>query len=232
MNKTNKILLAVVVLLAIGLGVWQFVTSSGMPSPRIDVSNTSSTAQNPSLTTVTPTAVVAYVPPQGTTSTPVEKGSCWTNSISAPYRADAWRCTVGNAISDPCFQIPNSKNLLCGVNPAVPDATSTFMLQLTSALPKPEVLPGTPPTDWAWLVQLSDGTLCSPFTGTRPFTATGQAADYGCAPGSLGTDVYIFDDFNTSNSVWLANVGTLSVPTSSLPTIENSKEVPIKTVWQ
>ena len=228
MNKTNAILLAVIIVLVILFGVGQFFAPANIPtSPGID---TVATTTNNQISTPS-TAIVVYAP-QVTSSTPVEKGSCWTNSIATPYRADAWRCTVGNAISDPCFQLPNSKNLLCGVNPAQPAATSTFVLQLTSALPKPEILPGTPPTDWAWLVQLADGTLCSPFTGTRPFTASGQAADYGCAPGTLGTDVYIFDDFNTSSSVWMANIGTLSASTSSLPTIVNSKEVPVATVWQ
>jgi hypothetical protein len=226
-NKTNKILLAVVIFLVIIFGVGQFFASSTI-SPSATNTSSSSIQTTP---LATATNIVAYAP-QVASSTPVEKGSCWTNSIAAPYRADAWRCTVGNAISDPCFQIPGNANLLCGINPAVPEATSTFVLQLTSALPAAEVLPGTPPNDWAWLVQLSDGTLCSPFTGTRPFTADGQAADYGCAPGALGNDVYVFNDFNTSSSVWMANVGTLSESTSSLPTIASSKEVPIETVWQ
>lgn len=224
MNKTNKILLGVVVLLVLLFGVGQFFTSSTIPAPAANTSRSN-------VSVITPTTIIVYVP-QAASSTPVQKGSCWTNSIAAPYRADAWRCSVGNSISDPCFQIAGSMNLLCGINPAVPNATSTFVLQLTQALPQAEVLPGTPPGDWAWLIQLSDGTLCSPFTGTRPFTADGQAANYGCAPGPLGNNIYIFNDFNTSSSVWMADVGTLSASTSSLPTITSSQEVPVATVWQ
>ncbi len=221
-----------VVFLVIVFGVGQFFTSSTIPSSAVNGSNTpSSSVQATTTPVVTPTNIVAYIP-QAASSAPVEKGSCWTNSIAAPYRADAWRCTVGNAISDPCFQIPDSTNLLCGMSPAEPNASSTFVLQLTQALPQAEVLPGKPPADWAWLVQLSDGTLCSPFTGTRPFTADGQAADYGCAPGALGDETYIFNDFNTSSSVWMADVGTLSESTSSLPTIASSEEFPVATVWQ
>lgn len=230
MNKTNKILLAVVIFLVLIFGVGQFFTASNIPSSATNTSGTNSNSQT-SAPVIPPTNVVAYIP-SAVSSTPVEKGSCWTNSIAAPYRADAWRCIVGNAINDPCFQIPGGNNLLCGIDPATPNATSTFVLQLTQVLPPPEVLPGKPPTDWAWLVELSDGTLCSPFTGTRPFTADGQAADYGCAPGALGKDVYIFNDFNTSSSIWMANIGTLSESTSSLPTIASSEEIPVATVWQ
>lgn len=229
MNKTNTILLAVVVLLVILFGVGQFFTSSVTPAPATNQSaGTSSTASS---TEIAATVVTSYVP-QAASSTPVEKGSCWTNSIAAPYRVDAWRCSVGNAISDPCFQISGSQNLLCNVNPTDPAATSTFVLQLTQPLPQAETLPQQPPADWAWLVQLEDGTLCSPFTGTRPFTADGQAADYGCAPGPLGSNLFIFNDFNASSSVWMADVGTLSASTSSLPTITSSQEVPVATVWQ
>jgi hypothetical protein len=163
----------------------------------------------------------------------VENGFCWTNSIAAPFRTDAWRCTVGNSISDPCFQLPNStSNLLCNVNPTVTDATSTFVLKLTKPLPAPDVPPGLPPSGWAWLVQLQDGTLCTPFTGTLPITAAGEAANYGCAPGPLGTDVLIFNGLNTSSSAWTAEIGTIAETTSSLPTLVSSSTVPVATVWQ
>jgi hypothetical protein len=140
---------------------------------------------------------------------------------------------VGNSISDPCFQLPNStSSLLCDVNPTVIDATSTFVLKLVKPLPAPDVPSGVPPTNWAWLVQLGDGTLCTPFTGTLPITATGDAANYGCAPGPLGTDVMIFNGLNTSSSAWTAEIGTISETTSSLPTMASSSTVPVVTVWQ
>jgi hypothetical protein len=81
-------------------------------------------------------------------------------------------------------------------------------------------------------VQLQDGTLCTPFTGTLPVTATGIAANYGCAPGSLGKDLLIFGDLNASSSVWIANIGTISETSSSMPTIATSSTVPVATVWQ
>ncbi len=231
MNKTNKIIVVVVLALVVLFGVGQFFSNPSAINPAASNQITSPSSQtNPA---PPPTQIIAYIPPQPASSTPVLSGSCWTNSIAAPFRADAWRCTVGNNISDPCFKLPNStSSLLCNVNPTVTDATSTFVLKLTKPLPAPDVPPGLSPSGWAWLVQLADGTLCTPFTGTLPITATGDAANYGCAPGPLGTDVMIFNGLNTSSSVWTAEIGTISETSSSLPTIASSSTIPVATVWQ
>jgi eukaryotic-like serine/threonine-protein kinase len=232
MKKGNKIAVIIVLILVVLFGVGQFFAASLTsvnPATQTSPTSTDTTTEPPAIPA---TQVVAYVPPVPSSSTPTMSGSCWTNSIAAPYRTDAWRCTVGNSIQDPCFVIPGSTNLLCGVNPAEPDATSTFVLKLTQPLPAAEPIQGGIPSNWAWLVQLADGTLCSPFTGTRPFTASGQSANYACAPGPLGNNTMIFGDLNASSSVWMADVGTLSQSTSSLPTLTSSDEVPITEVWQ
>ncbi len=219
----------VVLLLVILFGVGQFFAPAN-----IGVQNTTSTAPAAITQEQGPvTQVIAYVPPTPATSTPVEKGSCWTSSIAAPFRTDAWRCSVGNAINDPCFQIPGSANLLCGANPAVLKATSSFVLKLTQPLPAPGVIQGPIPGDWAWLVELADGTICSPFTGTLPITQGGVSAGYGCAPKTPGGEgLYIFNDFNTSSSQWTAEVGNIAAATSGLPSIVGEENVPVATVWQ
>jgi hypothetical protein len=229
MNKTNKIIVVVVLALVVLFGVGQFFAPSHITAPTNQTTSTS-TQTAPA---VLATQVIAYTPPQPANSVPVENGSCWTNSIAAPFRSDAWRCAVGNGISDPCFEIPNNtSSLLCDVNPTVANSSSTFVLKLTQPLPASEIPPGLPPSNWAWLVQLADGTLCTPFTGTLPITATGEAANYGCAPGPLGNDLLIFGDLNASSSAWTANIGTLSETTSSLPTIASSSTIPVSIVWQ
>ncbi len=231
MNKTNKVVVVVVLALVVLFGVGQFFAGSGPINPSVVNQTTSTASQTPPATPAT--QIIAYVPAAPATSTPMKSGSCWTNSIAAPFRADAWRCTVGNSISDPCFEIPGSTStLLCNINPTVPTSTSTFVLKLTKALPASQIPPGLPPNNWAWLVQLGDGTLCTPFTGTLPITATGDAANYGCAPGPLGKDVLIFGGLNASTSAWTAEVGTIVESTSSMPTIGNSSTVPVSTVWQ
>ncbi len=216
-----------VLCLVILFGVGRFFIS---PATNIPVSGPGGTAQS----NLSPTQVIVYIPETPASSTPVVSGSCWTSSIAAPFRADAWRCTVGNSINDPCFEIPGSKNLLCGANPSAPTTTtSSFVLKLTKPLPAPETLQGPIPPNWAWLVQLSDGTPCSPFTGTLPIAQGDISANYGCAPQAPGGEgVLIFGDLNTSSSVWTADVGTLSVSTSSLPTVVNEKVIPVARVWQ
>ncbi|HVO28471.1 MAG TPA: hypothetical protein VMT81_00610 [Candidatus Paceibacterota bacterium] len=226
MSETKrKILIIVVLLLVVLFGVGQFFAFSGPGA-----------ANNPgNQTAEPPTEVVAYTPPLLASSTPVENGSCWTNSIAAPYRPDAWRCMVGNAISDPCFMLPGSSTTLaCGLDPAVTDESSAFVLRLTKPLPKPET-PSSTPSNWAWMVALVDGTTCTPFTGTRPFTASGDIAYYGCSGGTVPTGTLIFGELdNTSSSgIWTAELGVLSTATSTFPpAIVASATVPVATVWQ
>jgi hypothetical protein len=226
MNKTSKVVVIIVFVVVILFGVGQFFAFSNINS------NTSSqpTTQTPA-PAASPTQVIAFVASIPASSTPTESGSCFASSIAAPYRSDAWRCTVGNAISDPCFRIAGSNDLLCGVNPAEgPYATSTFVLHLTKALPAPST-PGATPANWAWAVQLADGTYCTPFTGTRPFTASGTVGYYACSSPNPDESM-IFGDLNASSSAWTAEVGALTVPTSSLPTVAYSEIVPVLTVWQ
>ena len=85
---------------------------------------------------LTATKVVDYVPPAPAENATIVVGSCWTNSIAAPYRSDAWRCTVGNEIHDPCFQIPGNANLLCDPNPGNIADASPVILSLVKPLPK------------------------------------------------------------------------------------------------
>jgi hypothetical protein len=228
MKKTNKLIVIVVLVIVVLFGVGQFFAGSLN-------TNTTGPSTQPSQGSggqATPTQVITYVPLAPASSTPVEQGSCFTNSIAAPYRSDAWRCTVGNAINDPCFEIPASANLLCGINPTIANPSSTFVLQLTKPLPTSTIPSGTIPENWAWEVQLADGTLCTPFTGTLPFTANGDVAHYSCNGGANGEDM-IFGGINNASRVWMAEVGSLSTGTSTFPpVIVTSTTVPVSIVWQ
>jgi hypothetical protein len=230
MKKGGKFAAIIVLLLVVLFGVGQFF-SSGVTAP----AQTAQQTPTGSNTNPVPTQVIDYAPVVST-DTPVMKGSCFANSIAAPYRSDAWRCTVGNAISEPCFALPTSTDklgsLLCGANPAGNDTSSTFVLQLTKGLPKVEMPTGTIPSNWAWLVELNDGTVCSPFTGTRPFDASGDVATYACHSALAGENM-IFDDLHASSSVWTAEVGALSTATSTFPpALVASTTVPVYAVWQ
>jgi hypothetical protein len=222
-DTKRKIFIVIVLVLVILFGVGQFFAGVNLNTSSQQTQN----GNNPQATQV----VTDYVPVVAA-GTPIEKGSCFANSIAAPYRADAWRCTVGNAISDPCFAIPGATSTLaCGANPAGTDTSSTFVLQLTKPLPKPE-MPSSTPSNWAWLVELNDGTVCAPFTGTRPFTATGEVAIYSCN-GALAGENLIFGDLNNASTTWTAEVGSLSTATSTFPPmIVASATVPVFAVWQ
>lgn len=113
------------------------------------------------------TEVINYVP--AVPATTVE-GNCWTSSIAAPGSKYAWRCSVGNAIYDPCLTAVDGQTIVCGI----PDRE--FGLKLTEPLPAPETanLPPRP-----WLIELENGVTCGPFTGTLP--PIEENAPYGCS---------------------------------------------------
>ena len=223
----QKIFAIVIFVLVVLFGVGQFFAGANLTPP----------AQNPNNPPAT--QVIVWAPPLPASSTPVLKGSCFASSVAAPYRADAWRCMVGNAISDPCFQVQepvaasNTLPIVCGANPVGNNTSSTFVIALTKPLPKQEI-PSSTPSNWAWLVELGDGTVCSPFTGTRPFAKTGEVATYSCRSGaSIPTGALIFGDLNNASATWTAEVGVLSTATSTFPpAMIASATVPVFTVWQ
>ena len=177
---------------------------------------------------LTATKVIDYVPSAPAGNANLVDGSCWTNSIAAPYRGDAWRCTVGNNIHDPCFQIPDNANLLCDPNPGNFSDTSPVILSLTKPLPKPGKIPAPgSPADGVWLIKLKNGALCSPFTGTLPFSDKGDVATYGCS------DKRLIFSINADKEVWTARVGMLSSdPKIFPPALTSSSTVPIAVVWK
>jgi hypothetical protein len=231
MRKTNKIFLVIVLILVVAFGVGQFFAGLGPVTANPNATPSTSSGQGSSGQA---TQVIYYAPPALATSTPIEKGSCWTNSIVAPYRPDAWRCAVGNGIHDPCFQIgASTSTLFCDMNPANASDSSAFALKLATPLPVPAIMDEVNP-ETAWLVELQDGTLCSPFEGTLPpVTEEGETANYDCAPGPLGKDTVIFGSLDSSSSPWIANVGEFSTSTKIFPPpIVSSSSVPIKEIWE
>lgn len=156
-------------------------------------------------------------------------GNCWTTSI-ATNRPDVYRCMRGNAIYDPCFSTNASDIVVCDPNPAL--GKPGFALHLTKPLPTPAPPPG-PVTPW--LVQLDDGTLCTPFTGTRE-TIGKHIIAYGCTkPGGAkpasGPLTGLLGDTMTHGRVWkvrkaVYTPGPMGKATGTIAT------VPIAAVWR
>jgi len=192
-------------------------TESGAQAPAEEA--TPAAEQTPSAT-ITVTQVITYVP--GSPTGEPREGNCWTSSL-AVWREDAWRCTVGNDIYDPCFAEDGS--VICGANPTT--TTVSFALTLTEPLPAPEVPPDT--ANHAWLVELADGTVCEFATG-----ATGGVGDerinYFCPSSDPTQSVVILGDLQPG-TVWIASWAVL---TGSMPdlTVLESAEMPIRTVWR
>ncbi|MHB8382458.1 MAG: hypothetical protein ACYDC3_09000 [Candidatus Binataceae bacterium] len=110
-------------------------------------------------------------------------GSCWTNSI-AVSRPGAWRCMIGNEIHDPCFQVPpHQGDVVCDANPAT--GQTGFVLKLTKPLPDNAPPPSESPEPWT--MQLADGSICQPFTGTMPMVG-GDGARWYCYDQSVPMD--------------------------------------------
>ena len=166
-------------------------------------------------------------------SGPVQEGSCWTRSIAAD-RPGARRCMIGNSIHDPCFQVPPLENeVICDAHPVL--SKSAFVMKLTNALPVATKPPAASPSPW--ILQLEDGSVCEPFSGTRP-AVNNQPAVWSCImPGvppsprtnSLVTKVH-------PGTVWTAERYLESAAAMGNPMTESRRVeveiVPVAKVWQ
>jgi hypothetical protein len=160
---------------------------------------------------------------------PQKSGNCWVSSIAEPFREDAFRCTVDNAIYDPCFQTSQDGFVFCQPNPLAPEA---FLIKLTKPLPLPDA-PQNKQSNWAWFVKLADGTYCSPFTGTRPFFGAGpdaKVAYYGCNSTRKTEQIVLMGDLLAGN-VWTANKAVL-IQQGQNWVIKSSEKVEADTIWQ
>lgn len=167
----------------------------------------------------------------------VKEGFCWSNSVAQPYRADAWRCMLKPAdsnaegvasdqIFDPCFSVASKDVVVCGLNPI--SSAKAFQLLETQPLPVPEVL--EPKKDnWGWLLELSDGTLCAPFTSTVP-VVDGQSAYFACGLTESGLNAVLVGDLK-NDKLWKATEAVIAIENNAL-VVKESKEVTVSKVWQ
>jgi len=173
--------------------------------------------------TITETKIVRFAPalPSGGDT---KDGSCWTESIAAP-RPGAWRCSMGNSISDPCFAVAgNREQLVCGADPAL--RADGFILKLSKPLPKKsQPARKTEP----WIFQLSDGSICEAMTGTLS-PVNGEPARWSCA-------IHVRDQVRprgvvtalTPGKIWMAD----KFPESAIGTQGAKPEkIPVKMIWE
>jgi hypothetical protein len=159
-------------------------------------------------------------------------GYCWTESIAA-QRKGAWRCMLGNSIYDPCFSTTDLNKVVCDADPIT--HTAGFVLQLTKPLPKTTV--DSIPANSVWMLQLADGSVCKPYTGTLPAVNNTPVRFYCSDSGKCkrnGSCEHMTGilDFPTPEKVWVAQKVIYSVSPKSIVNVIAITPVTITTVWQ
>lgn len=155
----------------------------------------------------------------------VKDGSCLASSVAQPFRADAFICTDLIYNYDPCFVSSKGDRAICQMDPLIQDI---IIINLTK--PLPTITLQSPVKDnWAWFIELEDGTKLSPYTGKRP-TIDGETAYYGSAINN-GQRVVVIGDLNRA-SVWTAKVKFLNLDENNKWVTKSSQVVKIKTIWQ
>lgn len=126
-------------------------------------------------------------------------GECFARSAAVPGRPDAWRCSIGNAIHDPCLQniLGDPKVLAC---PDTPWSANEILLTLTKPLPTDAPAGDAGKTTlketMPWALEMANGQRCTLFTGaTAPIA--GMRINYGC-PGRF----IAVGEIDRSRAVW------------------------------
>ncbi len=173
-----------------------------------------------------PTRVVQF---KAIEAKPVKEGHCWTESLAIPGKR-AWRCMVGNVIYDPCFTTASAQIVICNVNPA--ENKTGFALKLIKPLPEPTLSKTT--GNQFFQMRLVDGSICAPFTGTRPslgkemviYGCTGQRCPTleSCQIGVLSVD--------RRKSQWVAKVVVYRILNNGKIEVKALEEVPVDTAWE
>ena len=123
-------------------------------------------------------------------------GQCFAASLASQGRSDAWRCTAGNAILDPCFETqPPGGPLACAMSPW---SSEVRLLSLAEPVPQSQANHGDQPliARMPWALELADGSRCTFLTGATMAVA-GMRLNYGCAGGAS-----VIGDVHRGGPVW------------------------------
>lgn len=169
------------------------------------------------------TSVIIFKPPE-ILPTEIKNGACQASSIISAKRDDAWQCAADGKNYDPCFTA-GEKLVYCKTNPL--DETGGFLVQLKSALP--EITPSSDaPDNWAWFIELEDGTALTPYTG-KTRLVDGEIALYGSKIVN-GERIVLIGDL-AKGQIWTARKKVLMLSEGKWVT-KSSETVWIKTIWQ
>jgi hypothetical protein len=161
------------------------------------------------------TVVRVYRPFEGTRINPTlhvrrrVKGFCWTGSEAAFRRRDAWRCTWGRFIVDPCFAGPNRSihYVLC------PDeAWNNGVMRLQLNRPLPTHSENKQKLGSVWAIVTTSGLRCRRGSGQIPLVA-GKPLLYDC--GRAGD---LAGEPNTARPLWTIFFSAAAHPKRLSPT--------------
>ncbi len=143
------------------------------------------------------------------------KGSCWEGSILT-NRVDAYRCTTGNFILDPCFSSPTGKKVGC---PSKLNPHKVELVRLTKPLPTANKGGAR-----AWEIRLAGGNLCV-FVSGASFVLNGMRANFSC----LKHNIWAFGSLHANHQPW--KVWTTWVSSSNPKKHGKLKLVKIRKAW-
>lgn len=137
------------------------------------------------------TEVAVYKPP---TILPkdVQDGECWGPSLTLYQRGDAYRCTSGDSIYDPCFALSDSSDkVIC-----VTSQDKEFIIKQNVPLYKKTENSQASEGSGSWKIELSNGIMCNNVSGAT-FMIENERASYVCSDGTwLAGEPY------TEEKVW------------------------------
>jgi hypothetical protein len=143
-------------------------------------------------------------------------GSCSTASLADGANQNAWRCSSGKGVYDPCFAPPDETNVTqvaCAQSPL----SAVEMLTLATPLPSSSTAPSssTGSTPVPWFMQLANGDTCGRTTAAAS-SAGSPSPSYGCQSG-------VASALNTSTEPWTVEY----LPNNS----DVSSDVVVSTAW-
>ena len=140
-------------------------------------------------------------PAPGLTIVRTAKGECFAGSI-ADARSDAWRCMVGNYVSDPCFSDPAVASwVLCPLD-GTPFGTKLLRISLAKSLPKNLGNKGAAGQGNPWAIKLPGGKICTALTGATS-SFHGRRVNYSC-----GRRAFLAGSPDRSKPTWTITLGT------------------------
>src|SRR5581483_11392604 len=127
-------------------------------------------------------------------------GSCFAGSLADPGRSDAYRCSSGNRIYDPCFLA--AADLSAAACVQAPWTNEATWLSLTDALPprnqnRPPLLEAAP-----WGLELATGAFCSVASTGAGGAIAGERINYSCAFADGSDAGQVVGEIDRSQANW------------------------------